>query len=183
VEVGKWGVAGLSLPEDLTNESESAAPHRGTNVRWITYSRCWKQTAVYFPSALEVDLTVTTYDADFKAVVPDLRPELATPETLLMVDLMGDERNKNTADSFVKESRRMELDGVKGGFFLADSPSSLPSMGNNRFMAGWYTYRYFEGKAQRISFTVTGRKDELPKALKIIESLRLLVSPSPAESY
>jgi hypothetical protein len=168
VSIRKWGVAGLSLPEDLTNETESSEPIANKNVSWTTYSRSWKQAAEFYPSALEADLNVTTWNADFKTLVPELKPELATPENFILMDLLGDSNNKNEADSFVKETKAMVVNGVNGAFFRADSPS-----GNNRFMIGWTTYRYYENKAQRISLVITGRKDEMEKALKIIKSLKL----------
>jgi hypothetical protein len=166
VTIGKWGIASLSVPQDLTSESESSTPHKNKDVSWVTYSRSWKQAAEYYPSSLEVDLDVTNWNADFKTIIPDLRADLATPETLLMIDIAGDEKNKDTPGSNVKEAYPLTVSGVKGGFFRADFPSD-----SGRFMAGWYTYRYFEGKAQRISFTVTGSKSELPKLMRIIQSL------------
>lgn len=168
VTIGKWGVASLSLPDDLTYESDSEKPIVGKNTSWTTYARYWKQAAELHPSALEADLTVTTWNSDFKLIVPELRPDLATPEHFILIDLLGDIKHKNAPDSHVKEAKPMSVGGVDGGFFRADAPGN-----NKRFLAGWYTYRFFEGKAQRISLTITGRKDELEKALKIIESLKL----------
>jgi hypothetical protein len=137
VAIGKWGVVNLSLPQDLTNETDSSTPYKN-NVSWITYSRSWKQVAEYYPSSLEVDLTITNWDADFKTIIPDLRSDLATPENLIRIDIAADEKNKNTPGSPVKESYPMTVSGIKGGFFRADFPAD-----NNRFLAGWYTYRYF----------------------------------------
>jgi hypothetical protein len=167
VAVEKWDIVGLSIPQDLTGGTESFSTSSNKNVEWVTYSRNWRHPAPVSPGLLDVELTVTTWNTDFKNVVPDLRPELATPETLLYVDVRADAKKKDEPDSLVKESSYMELGGVKGGFFRAEFPAD-----QNRFMAGWYTYRYFEGKAQRISLTVTGSKTEQEKLIKIIQSLR-----------
>lgn len=169
VAIGKWDIAGLSLPQDLTggnDNGETVSENKG--VSSTHYSRFWRHPAPVYPGVLDVVLMVTTWDADFKEVVPDLRADLATPEYMLLADLLGDMNNKKQPDSFVKEVRPLPLGSVKGGFFRAEYPPS-----ENRFMAGWYTYRYFEGKAQRISLTVTGRKEELEKAMKIIQSLKI----------
>ena len=104
--------------------------------------------------------------ADF-SFVQDLRADLKTSENLLLIDLMVEMKNKEKPNSFVKEASRMNLGGIDGGYIQAVYPSD-----NRRFLSGWYTYRIFDGKAQRISLTVTGRQSELPKALKIIQSLR-----------
>jgi hypothetical protein len=168
VSIGKWGVAGLSVPDDLTDETVSTTPTKGETTMGTAYVRLWKQPAPFYPSSLEADLTVTTWDADFKAIVPELKPGLATPENMTLLGMIGDMRSKNAAGSFVREAHPLEIDGIEGGFFRADLPSNP-----DRFIAGWYAHRYFEGKAQRISVTVEGRKDELAKALQIIRSLKL----------
>lgn len=168
VKVGKHGVAGLQIPDDLADETESEQPTTNKNVSWTNFSRNWKKTGDQYPYTLEVDLGVTVWNNELKEVIPDLKPELATPENMLLMDLMGDAKNKDTPGSFVKESKAMEIDGVSGGFFLADEPSD-----KTRFMLSWYAYRYFEGKPQRIGLTVTGAKTEMEKAMKIIESLKL----------
>ena len=166
--IGKWGVDSLSLPDDLTNETESSTPTTNKNVSWTKYAHYWKQPAKFYPSSLEVDLYITTWNADFKTIIPDLKPELATPENLILIDIAGDTKNKNTPGSSVKESKSLQVGGVDGGFFLADS-----ALDKKRFTVGWSTYRYFENRAQNIMLTITGRRDELQKALKIIESLKL----------
>jgi len=168
VKVGKYGVASVQLPQDLADDTESEKPTTNKNVSWTNFSRNWKKTGDEYPYTLEVDLNVTAWNNELKEVVPDLKPELATPENMLLMDLLGDAKNKNTPGSPVKESKGMEIDSVSGGFFLADAPSD-----KTRFMLSWYTYRYFEGKPQRISLTVTGAKSEMEKAMKIIESLKI----------
>lgn len=168
VKIGKNGVATFQIPDDLTVETESEKPTTNKNVSWTVFSRGWKKEGDAYPFALEVDLDVTTWNNDLKEVVPDIRPELATPEYLMLIDIMADERNSRTPGSPVKESKEMEIDGVRGGFFRADAPSDA-----TRFILGWYAYRYFEGKPQRIGLTVSGAKTEMDKALKIIESLKL----------
>lgn len=168
VKVGKHGVAGLQIPDDLADETESEQPTTNKNVSWTNFSRHWKKTGDQYPYTLEVDLSVTIWNNELKEVIPDLKPELATPENLILIDIMADERNSKKPGSFVKESKAMDVDGVGGGFFRADAPAD-----NTRFMLGWFTVRYHEGKPQRIGLTVTGAKTEMEKALKIIEFLRL----------
>lgn len=168
VEVGNWGIAGLSVPRDLKREKDWQMSHKNSDVSWTTYSLTWKSPTVGAEfTALEAEVSVTVWDrADF-SFVQDLRADLKTPENLLAIDLMSEIHNKNTYGSHIKESIRLKVGGVEGGYFRADYPPD-----NRRFMAGWYTYRIFEGKAQRISLTVTGRQSELPKVMKIIESLK-----------
>lgn len=174
VFIDKWGVASLSLPDDLTDEAVSTMPMVNKTVTWTTYARLWKQPAPFDPSSLEADLTVTTWNADFKKIVPDLRPDLATPENLTLLSMTGDLKSKNEPGSFVREAYPLTIGGFEGGFFRFELPTKP-----DRFTAGWYTHRYYEGKAQRISLNVEGRKDELAKALKIIHSLRLeQINPS-----
>lgn len=168
VKVGKNGVANFQIPQDLTAETESETPVTNKNVSWTVFSHGWKKEGDAYPFALEVDLDVTTWNNDLKEVVPDIRPELATPEYLMLIDIMADERNSKTPGSPVKESKEMEIDGVRGGFFRGDAPTDA-----TRFMLGWFTMRYFQGKPQRIGLTIRGAKTEMDKALKIIESLKL----------
>jgi hypothetical protein len=165
--IGQWDILGFSIPQDLTGGIVRSNTSTNKDVMWTTTSRDWRHSAPIYPDLLNVELSVTTWNADFKKVMPDLRPDLATPETLLFVDVMGDFNKKSEPGSFVKEAYFLEIGGVKGGFFRGEFPTQ-----KDRFLAGWYTYRYFEGKAQRISLNVTGRKSELPKLMKIIQSLK-----------
>lgn len=169
VEVGNWGIAGLTVPRDLKREKDWQMSHQNGGVAWTTHSRSWKSPVEgdEFPD-LDAEVSVTIWNqADF-SFVPDLRADLKTPENLLLIDLMGENNNVNIAGSPVKEARRMTVGGVEGGYFRAELPSD-----RWRFLLGWYTYRIFDGKAQRISLTVTGRQSELPKASKIIQALKL----------
>jgi hypothetical protein len=169
VEVGNWGIAGLSVPRDLKREKDWQMPHQNGDVSWTTYSRSWKSPVVGDEfAALDAEVSVTIWNSPDFSFVPDLRADLKTPENLLLIDLMGEINNKNTPGSPVKEAKMINVGDVEGGYFLADFPSD-----KRRFIMGWYTYRIFDGKAQRISFNVTGRRSELPKAMKIIESIKL----------
>lgn len=168
VAVGEWGVSGLSIPKDLTAEYKSSDVTTNKNVSWTTYARSWRQPGGYHPAALEVSLTVTTWNNDWTEVIPDLRPDLATPENLLRIDVAAEVKNKNKPDSPVKDAKLLELDGVEGGYFRAEMPGDA-----RRFMLGWFTYRYYQGKPQRVSLTVTGGKDELEQAEKIVQTLKL----------
>lgn len=166
--IGEWGVASLTIPDDLTNVSSSKETKNNKNVSWTTFARYWKQPAIYYPSALEVDLTVTTWNNPITEVIPDLRPDLATPEHLVLLDLIGDENSKNRPNSPVKEAKALEISNLKGAFFRADSPVSP-----KQFTIGWGTYRYYNGKLQNILLSISGNNDELEKALKIMSSLKL----------
>lgn len=173
VPIGKWGVAFVSVPDDLTNETESNAPTENGRIKWTTYSRNWKQSGAFYPSSLEADLDVTTWDSDFKNLVPELRRDLATPENLVLLDFTGDFQKKNKPDSPVLDVQILKIGDVEGTFSIYKLPS-----GENRFIVAWATYRYYQNKAQRISVTVTGRKEEMAKARKIINSLRLETPPA-----
>lgn len=166
--IGKWGVANLSVPSNLEAEPETERTQQNKEVSWKVYTRRWKLPATGSASTdYEVELSVTTWDRDF-TFIKELKPELATPENMLLMDLVAEEKNKNTPGSFVKEARQLEAGGVRGGFFRAE----FPEIGR-RFLSGWYTYRLFGGKGQRISLTVTSRESEPDKTMRIISSLRL----------
>ena len=62
----------------------------------------------------------------------------------------------------------MKINGINGSFFRGEDATD-----NRRFMRGWGTYRYFNGKPQNVNISITGNKEELEKALKIIQSLKL----------
>ncbi|HLM59470.1 MAG TPA: hypothetical protein VK308_01580, partial [Pyrinomonadaceae bacterium] len=163
VEVGNWGIAGLSVPRDLKREKDWQMQHQNGDVSWTTYSRSWKSPVAGDEfAALDAEVSVTIWNSPDFSFVPDLRADLKTPENLLLIDLMGEINNKNTPGSHVKEAKMINVGDVEGGYFLANIPSD-----KRRFIMGWYTYRIFDGKAQRISLNVTGRRSELPKAMKI----------------
>jgi hypothetical protein len=169
VLIGKWGITRLSIPRDMMGGKDSPPSSlKGKDVTITDYSRNWRHPAPVDPFLVSVDLMVTNWDTDFSKILPGLSPDLATPVMLVLADIHADIKSRDTPGSPVKDARPLVIDGARGGFFHAEYPDE-----ENRFIVGWYTYRHFKGKAQRISLTVTGRKSELPKAMKIIESLKL----------
>lgn len=166
--IGEASLLSVSIPDDLTDVSGSTESKTNKNVSWTSFARYWKQPTVYNRSALEVSVNVTTWNNDIKEIIPDLRPDLATPEHLVLLDLLGDLNQKNKPDSFVKEAKALEVDRLNGAYFYAEFPSD-----RNRFTTGWQTHRYYQGKLQRISISVTGNRNESAKARKIIESLKI----------
>jgi hypothetical protein len=152
VAVGKGGVKSLSLPAGLVEEKDNQ-----------DYDKIWKNASPKLnKNPSEVSISITIWDEGFK--VPDLKPELATPENLLAIDLMND--LKDTANI---KAKYYEVDGVNGELvqrkWLSDQ--------GNQTMFVWGTYRYYmKTKAQRIMVTVIAPTANPQVAMKIIDSLK-----------
>jgi biopolymer transport protein ExbD len=164
VQIGKWSIESMSLPTELTKESESTESKKNKDVTWTDYSRSWEKPSKNIKVRFDVNLSITTWDADFAKVLG--RKEFATPEDLLMHDHLANERAKTNEDQ-VEEASYLELNGVRGSFFRATYGED-----KNQIMAGWHTYRYYEGKAQRIDISIVCARSELQKAMMIIKSLK-----------
>lgn len=166
VKLEKWGIQGLKIPETLADDSETVTPNKNVDVTWTNYEKSWAKTATNSPqSKFELTLTVTDWDADF-AKVTTLKPEVATPENLVAIDLTGDLRNKSSQDGRVEEADFYTVDGIKGTLTRA-------KVADNRIWLIWQTYRYFNNKAQRISVLASCPRTELQTASKIIDSLKI----------
>ena len=97
-----------------------------------------------------------------------MKPEDATPENFLLLDLFGDIRNRQEKNSRVESADYHEIDGVKGSLVQIRDFEN-----RNQKMLVWQFFRYFNGKSQRIVFRVTAPRSELQAANKIIDFLRL----------
>lgn len=168
VPIEKWGFRSLILPEELIGKPETIESQKNKDVTWTTFSRSWRTpTEDYTPPAFEVDLSVTTWDVDF-AKLTGLRPEIATPENLIEAENNASEKLKNKAESPIEEAGFLEIDRLRGGFYRSKFGED-----KNRLMTGWQTYRYFKNKAQLINISIVCGRDDLPQAMKIINSLKM----------
>lgn len=172
VSIDKFGIKGLSVPSNMPAEPVNEEKTKNGDVTWSSYRYEWKTpVSGYSKPVLEVVVRTTLYNADFTKVIPDLKPDKATPEVLLLVDYLADLKIKEQPNSWIKEVKWLDLSGVTGEYLLADEPGS-----ETRFMALWQTYRLLDGKAHTVSITVTGNLSEMPKAEKIINSFKLQTS-------
>lgn len=163
LQIKKWGVESLSLPAELTEESESTENQKNKDITWTDYSRSWEKPSGNEVLPFEVNLSITTWDVDF-AKVTGLSPEASKPENLVMLDHLANEKAK-TNEAPIEEAGYLELNGIRGSFFRAQ-------YGEDRKRIGWVTYRYFNNKAQRITISVVCAGNELQKSMMIIKSLR-----------
>lgn len=151
----KGGVKSLSLPMGLVKEEDS------------DYDKTWKKSSAKSNIDVdEVDLNVTIWDEGFK--VPDLKPELATPENMIALDLMGDMRE--VAASKNGKAAYYKVDGINGTLVQKKWMSDK----RDQMIFIWGTYRYYmKTKAERIVITVIVPKTKPQNAMKIINSLKI----------
>jgi hypothetical protein len=168
VRIEKWGVKSLSLPADLVQIKETASPGNNHGVTFTEYSRFWRRPLKdKAGSAFDVNFFVTTWNHDFTKVT-GLKPEAATPESLVMTEHQEDLKSIAGNTIPIEEAILLEVGGVRGSF------AKLRFTGKeNSVRVVWSTYRYFQSKAQRIFISITAPETELPKIMKVLHSLEL----------
>lgn len=169
VELKKWGIDGLSLPAYLASEGDDSSRQENGEVTSTLYSKNWSSaSSKKGPKIVSVELTVTDWDVPFSKVIPDLDAELATPENLLAVDLIGDQTRQQEENSLVEYADYHTIGDQRGALVqIRDFDNK------DQIILIWQTYRHFNGKSQRIVLQVTAARVELPDAKKIVNSLKV----------
>lgn len=174
VNFKKWGVNGLTLPSYLVGKAESPSKSKSSDMTTSSVEKVWNSSATKKGSKIvSVDLSVTNWDKPFPQVVKDVKPEQATPENLLAVDLLAGMKNQQEENSRVEFANFYDVDGVGGGMTRFRDFSV-----KDHVIIVWQTYRYFKGQSQRITLTVTFLRPELENAEKIVNSLMLEKEPA-----
>lgn len=169
VDLKKWGVESIELPDNLSAQSDDVTPQKNGDVTWNDASAKWNRAGKKpGPVIFDVSVDVTTWDVPFAKIAPDIKPELATPKYFLDLDLIGDIRSQQEKNSIVQEADYYDIDGVKGGRTILRDPGD-----KTRVIVIWQTFRYYKTKPQRVKVQVTAAKSERAAAIKIVDSLRL----------
>ena len=163
------GCQELDLPDNLAEKRTESHPNQHDDVTWSDCSVSWERDPKKAgPKIFEVKVSVTTWDVPFAKIAPDLRPELATPENFLEIEVMADLRYKEQKNSPTLEAGYHDIDGVTGGLTVIRDPGD-----KTRIIAVWETFRFYKSKPQRIIVQVTVVPSQRAAATKIIDSLRL----------
>ena len=164
-----WGVKSVDLPDNLAERRSEIHPNQHDDVTWNDCSVSWERNPKKTgPKIFEVKVSITTWDVPFAKIAPDIKPELATPENFLQIDVMADLRNKEEKNSPTLEAGYHEIDGVTGGLTIIRDPGD-----KTRVIAIWETFRFYKTKPQRVMVQVTADPSQRAAATKIIDSLRL----------
>lgn len=169
--INKFGIENIAVPSNMIAEPLEEDTSKNKDLEWTTYRYVWKTLVsnITSDSSLKVKISTTIYNADFYKVADDIPFESRTPDSMILISIIGDLKINNiSGDNNVKESKIMNLSGVDGAF-------GLYRVNNGSFLASWQTYRLLDGKAQIISVTVEGDPNEISKAERIIKSLALSV--------
>jgi hypothetical protein len=165
----RWGVESIELPDNLWADPDDVQPSKNGDVTWNTYTARWTPIpARSGPKITEINIFSTIWDQELAKVVPDLRPELATPENLMKADIEGDIRNKLQKDALVEEAGYYKINGITGGL-----TQGRVSGRDGAVMLIWSTYRYYKDKPQRVSMEIVIDRREIKSAMRIIDSLKL----------
>lgn len=169
VSIQKWGVGTISLPGNLSAKDDDVQDQENGDVTWTDNTAAWSLAPKKAgPRIFEVNLNVTNWDVPFAKIAPDMKPELATPENFLMIDLLGDMRSKKERPSSVLVADYHTIDGMNGGLTIMKDPGV-----KNRLVLIWQTFRYYKTKPQRVKIEVVAGTADKASALRIINSLKL----------
>jgi hypothetical protein len=151
----------ISLPTESSEESPSSEAQKNGDVTWTNYSYEWKTASQKRDFRLSVYVFVTNWDNDFP-------PEAGggSPDNMLERSYKTTERHKTSGE--IDELRYLELNGVKGVFFRAPNHQD-----KNRINLVWETVRYHKNKAQKLSISIYGGRNDLERLMKVINSVRL----------
>lgn len=155
-------IAGLtmSLPTESSEESPSSEAKKNGDVTWMHYSYEWKTGDANRDLRLNVYVFITNWDKDFP-------PEAGggSPDNMLEQSYTTTERHKTSGE--VDELRYLELGGVRGLFVRSPHPQN-----QNRILLSWITYRYHRSKAQKLTISVYGGRNDLERLMKVISSVK-----------
>lgn len=169
VKLERWGLTSIELPMDLLERNDTTEPVKNGDVTWTDNAAGWepmsKKPGTRF---FEVNIAVTTWDVPYAKIAPDIRPELATPENFLELDLIGDMKNKQQKDSRVIDADYHKIGEVQGSLTVAKDIDNKA-----RIELIWQTFRYYKTKPQRVTVHVIADRSERAAATKLIDSLIL----------
>lgn len=164
-----WGVKSVDLPDNLAERRIAIHPNQHDDVTWNDCSVSWERNPKKAgPKIFEVKVSVTTWDVPFAKIAPDIKPELATPENFLQIDVSADQRNKESENPIVLDADYHDIDGVTGGLIVMKDLDD-----KTRIVVSWETFRFYKTKPQRVIVQVTAVPSQRAAATKIIDSLRL----------
>lgn len=174
VTINEFGIGGLKIPENMIAEPVKERKQKNDKIEWTTYDYVWTtpNSKNYYDLPLKFRISTTNYNAGFEKLFPEF--PLKEPITDFLVQLddkLNSNTNKERDDDPVKNSKILELSGVKGSFVLF-------RLSENKFVSSWNTYRLLDGKAQIIYVSVEGIPSEIFKAEKIIKSLEFTAETS-----
>lgn len=170
VELKKWGVESIELPDNLLAIDDQITSRKNDRISWTDRSARWSPIPNKpGPKFFWVSVDATTWDGPYSQISPRLKPDLATPEYILENGVAVDMRYvTERKDLLIQEAGYHEIDGVRGGRSIA-----LDRRDRTRTMVDWWTFRYFNGKPHRVMIQLNVANNDLPAAMRIIDSLRL----------
>ncbi len=170
VSIERWGVDSIELPDNLLATEDQISVSGNENVTWTHRSARWSLIADKpGPRFFWVSVDATTWDVPYSQISRRLKPELATPEYFLENGVKGDMRYvTERRDLLIQEAGFHEVNGVRGGRSVG-----LDRRDKTRTMINWWTFRYFNGKPHRVMIQLTVANEDLPFALRIVDSLKL----------
>ncbi len=121
VRIRKWGIESLSLPAGIAERVELTKLPNDNGVPSTYYYFSWYWDTPPTSRKMRsfgMSISVTAWDADFPKV-RSLKPEEATSENLLRLDLLEDERTKRESVIPIEEVSYLELNGLRGVFTRA----------------------------------------------------------------
>lgn len=157
VQIGKWGIESLTLPDGLMEKPETVERHKNNGKITSTYySQSWeiKPEGELLPS-----FEVKIWSADNFDI-----PLRITPELKLSFVHRDHEDGKKERNNPADEVGYLELDGLLGSFARFQE--------GNRFNVYWSAYRRFNNSLQTINVSMTGADSDLEKMMKILNSLK-----------
>lgn len=169
-DMKRWGVNSVEMPDSLSASDDRIAPLQSDGVTWTNRSARWSLIPNKLgPKFYWVSVDTTTWDVPYDRIAPRMKPELATPAGMLESGVLVDMRYiRERPDLLIQEAGYYDIDGVKGGRSISQDLRD-----SSRTNVTWWTFRYFEGKPHRVMIQITVANNDVPTAIRIVDSLRL----------
>lgn len=150
----------ITLPTESSEESPASEAQKNGDVTWTHYSYEWRTAEEKRDLRLDVYVFVTNWDKDFP-------PEAGggSTDNMLEKSYTTTERHKTSGE--IDELRYLELDGVKGLLVRGPHPQD-----KNRILVSWIAYRYHRSKAQKLTISIYGGRNDLARLMKVISSVK-----------
>lgn len=165
-KIEKYGVRAISLPQNSKKVSETEETRQNDALSWTDFYQSYQiLKGKNIRNSMEITLSIQVWNADFSKVSGS-KPELDTPEKLMDFELAANAKQITPNGIGINAMNYHQIDGTKGIL-------TKGTTGETRVRVVWHVLRYFEKKPQNISISVSCKKDDLPEALKIIDSIKL----------
>jgi hypothetical protein len=165
-KIEKYGVQAISLPQNSKKVSETEETRQNDDLSWMDFYQNYRiLNGKDIQDSMEVTLSIQVWNADFSKV-SGRKPELDMPEKLMDFELAANAKQITPNGIGINAMNYHQIDGAKGIL-------TKGTTGENRVRIVWHVLRYFEKKPQNISISASCKKDDLPEALKIIDSIKL----------